>query len=350
MDSPADQPLRGIRILDLSRLLPGPMATLHLSDMGAEVIKIEEPGAGDPARTMGPFPDQLSQFFQLVNRGKQLLRLDLKDGAQRERFLQMVAHADVVIESYRPGVMQRLQLDWTVLKQCNPHLVMCSISGYGQSGPMAPMAGHDINYLASAGMLEQNANADGTPALPNLQIADLLGGAQTAVQGVLAALLAVKMGGAGRHLDVSMTHAVMASNVMPLVAVKNFGKPAAPGRDLLTGGVACYNVYRTSDRRFMALGALELKFWKAFCVAVNRPDWATDHWALGQPVGGTAALAQIAAVQQLFAQNDLRAWTEKFAGIDCCVSPVLRADEALASTLAGTHRLPLPGNAIIFSD
>ncbi|GAA4028959.1 CaiB/BaiF CoA-transferase family protein [Actimicrobium antarcticum] len=333
MSAPIDQPLRGIRILDLTRLLPGPMATLQLADMGADVIKIEEPGAGDPARSMGPFPGELSQFFQVVNRGKQLLRLDLKNADQREQLLNMVESADVLVESFRPGVMARLGLGWDVLRARNPTLVMCAISGYGQTGPMALMAGHDINYLASAGMLEQNAGSDGKPALGNLQVADLLGGSQTAVQGILAALLAVKMGGPGRFVDVSMTHAVFANNVMPLVAVKNFGVTAPPGRDLLTGGVACYNVYRTKDHRYIAVGALELKFWELFCATVGRADWAKRHWALGQTVGGDDALALIDAVAAYFAALELSVAMARFDGVDCCVSAVLRMDEAMRSAV-----------------
>lgn len=349
MPHPIDQPLHGIRILDLTRLLPGPMATLQLADMGAEVIKIEEPGAGDPARTMGPFPGELSQFFQVVNRGKQLLRLDLKNADQREQLLAMVETADVLVESFRPGVMARLGLGWDVLKARNSKLVVCAISGYGQSGPMALMAGHDINYLASAGMLEQNAGSDGKPALANLQVADLLGGSQTAVQGILAALLAVKMGGPGRYVDVSMTHAVFANNVMPLVAVKNFGVSAKPGRDLLTGGVACYNVYRTRDGRFVAVGALELKFWVLFCATVGRPDWATQHWALGQEVGSDGALALIDAVTTYFSAQDLAESMARFDGVDCCVSAVLRMDEAMGSALMRDQVAEIIGSPIRFS-
>jgi alpha-methylacyl-CoA racemase len=328
-----DQPLRGIRILDLTRLLPGPVATMHLADMGAEVIKIEEPGAGDYARNMGPVKHEVSQFFMAVNRGKSFMRMDLKDPAQRDEFLRMVETADVVVESFRPGVMERLGLGWSVLKQRNPRLVMCAISGYGQTGPLAQMAGHDINYIGLAGMLEQNVGADGTPALPNLQIGDLLGGAQTAVQGMLAALLGVRLHGRGRFVDVSMTDAVLAHNIMPLVAVNNSGRPAPAGRDLLTGGVACYNVYRTSDDRFMAVGALELKFWERVCDVLGRPDLKCHHWSLGQEVGGVDAIATRAEVAALFAQRSMAEWTEVFATADCCVTPVLRTDEALLHPL-----------------
>jgi crotonobetainyl-CoA:carnitine CoA-transferase CaiB-like acyl-CoA transferase len=330
---PIDQPLRGIRVLDLTRLLPGPVATMHLADMGAEVIKIEDPGIGDYARGMGPVRHHVSQFFLAVNRGKQFLRIDLKDAAQRNTFLSMVETADVVVESFRPGVMDKLGVGWETLKQRNPALVMCAISGYGQTGPFAHLAGHDINYIGYAGMLEQNAGPDGIPALPNLQIGDLLGGAQSAVQGILAALLGAKMTGRGRYVDISMTDAVFAHNIMPLAAVNNSGQPAAPGRDFLTGGAPCYNVYRTLDNRYMAVGALELKFWEACCDVLARPDLKTRHWAHGQEIGGSDAMAVKAELDRLFAQQTLAAWTEKFSRADCCVSPILRTDEALQHPL-----------------
>ncbi|HZW21959.1 CaiB/BaiF CoA-transferase family protein [Noviherbaspirillum sp.] len=333
MNEAIDKPLQGIRVLDLTRLLPGPMATMHLADMGAEVIKIEDPGLGDYARTMGPVRKEVSQFFIAVNRGKQGMRLDFKDLAQRDTFLAMVETADVVVESFRPGVMDKLGVGWETLRARNPRLVMCAISGYGKDGPFAQLAGHDINYIGLAGMLEQNVGPDGIPALSNLQVGDLLGGAQAAVQGILAALIGAKATGKGRFVDVSMTDAVFAHNIMPLVALNNFGRPAQPGRDLLTGGVPCYNVYRTSDGRFMAVGALELKFWETCCDVLERPDLKKRHWSLGQQVGGEDAMAVKAELDAIFARHPLALWTERFATADCCVTPVLRADEAVAHPL-----------------
>jgi crotonobetainyl-CoA:carnitine CoA-transferase CaiB-like acyl-CoA transferase len=339
MNEAVDQPLQGIRVLDLTRLLPGPVATMHLADMGAEVIKIEDPGIGDYARTMGHVRKEVSQFFIAVNRGKQGLRLDLKDPAARDEFLNMVENADVVVESFRPGVMDKLGIGWEVLRERNPRLVMCAISGYGQDGPFAQLAGHDINYVGMAGMLEQNVGPDGIPALSNLQVGDLLGGAQAAVQGILAALIGAKASGKGRFVDVSMTDAVFAHNVMPLVAVNNFGRPAEPGRDLLTGGVPCYNVYRTSDGRFMAVGALELKFWEACCDVLGRQDLKKRHWSLGQEVGGADAMAVKEELDAIFAGETLAAWTEKFSKSDCCVTPILRADEAVAHPLFQARKM-----------
>ena len=329
----AATPLTGVRVLDLTRLLPGPVATMQLADLGAEVVKIEDTGAGDYARTLGPVRNVVSQFFVAVNRRKEMMRMNLKDPLERERLLDMVENADVLVESFRPGVMERLGLGWDVLRARNPKLVMCAISGYGKDGLFAQMAGHDINYIAYSGMLDQNAGPDGRPALPNLQVGDLLGGAQCALQAILAALVAVKMDGPGRFIDISMTDAVLAHNIMPLVAVNNTGSVAAPGRDLLTGGVPCYNLYTTNDQRYMAVGALELKFWEICCDVLQRPDLKNRHWQLGQQIGGPDARAVQAELDALFVQHTMEEWSERFAASDCCVSPVLKMEEALRHPL-----------------
>lgn len=331
LPSPADAglPLSGITILDLTRLLPGPMATLHLADMGATIIKIEDTGAGDYARTMSHVKHEISQLFIAVNRGKQMIRLDLKQAADREHFLGMVDQADVVMESFRPGVMDRLGLGWDALKRRKPTLVMCAITGYGQHGPLAQAAGHDINYLGYAGILAQTTDEAGMPVLPNLQIADLLGGAQSAVQGVLAGLLAVKMGGPGRFIDVAMTDAAFAHHLMPLLAINCEGRAAPPARDFLTGGVPCYGVYRCSDGGHMAVGALEPKFWDILCDLLQRPDLKERHWTKGQAIGGEEAMAVKAELQQIFATRTRSEWTALFEPADCCVTPVLDPEEAI---------------------
>lgn len=329
--TPSDtaRPLAGVTVLDLTRLLPGPVATMHLADMGATVIKVEDRGAGDYARTMSHVKHELSQLFIAVNRGKQLIRLDLKDATDRDHFLDLVGQADVVIESFRPGVMDRLGLSWETLKARNPNMVMCSISGYGQQGPLSQMAGHDLNFIGYSGLLAQNADENGRPVIPNLQIGDLLGGALTAVQGVLAALLAVKMGGPGRWVDVSMTDAVFAHHLMPLLALNCDGHTVTPGRDFLTGGLPCYQVYRCADGRYMAVGALELKFWEMCCDLLQRPDLKTRHWTLGQTVGGDDAMAVKAELDQIFATRTQAEWTSLFEPADCCVTPVLTTEEAV---------------------
>ena len=327
--SPTPLPLTGITVLDLTRLLPGPVATMHLADMGATVIKIEDTGAGDYARTMMHVRHELSQMFIAVNRGKQSMRLDLKAATDRERFLGMVDTADVVIESFRPGVMERLGLGWDTLKLRNPKLVMCAITGYGQHGPLAQMAGHDLNYIGYAGMLAQTADETGRPVISNMQVGDLLGGAQSAVQGILAALLAVKMGGPGRFVDVSMTDAVFAHHLMPLFAYNHSGHAAPPARDFLTGGLPCYNVYRCSDNLYMAVGALELKFWQRLCEVIERPDLKQHHWAHGQVVGSEEAIAIRDQLAAIFATRTQAEWQPLFEPADCCVTPVLTPEEAL---------------------
>jgi alpha-methylacyl-CoA racemase len=322
-------PLAGITVLDLTRLLPGPVATMHLADMGASIIKIEDRGAGDYARSMMHVRHALSQMFIAVNRNKNIVHLDLKQPDDHQAFLSMVDTADVVIESFRPGVMNRLGLGWDVLKARKPSLVMCAISGYGQSGPLSQQAGHDLNYIGYAGMLSQTADDTGRPVISNLQVGDLLGGALSAVQGVLAALLAVKMGGPGRFVDVSMTDAVFAHHLMPLFAFNHAGQAAAPARDFLTGGLPCYNVYRCSDDRYMAVGALELKFWERVCDVIERPDLKQQHWAHGQVVGSTEAMAVRDQLATLFATRTQAEWHALFEPADCCVTPVLTPEEAL---------------------
>lgn len=324
-------PLAGLRVLDLTRLLPGPVATMHLADLGAEVIKIEDTGAGDYARTMGPHAEEEggdSVFFRMVNRNKKSLRLDLKQAAGVEVFLRLAKDADVVFESFRPGVVDKLGIGYEAVKATNPRIVYCAITGYGQTGPWAELAGHDINYLATSGLLDQIGSRDGElsgpPAIPNLQIGDLLGGALTPLLGVLAAVIGAKATGKGSHVDVSMTDAVLAHNIFPLVTTQVLGKPAPRGGDLLTGGVPCYGVYRTADDRYLAVGALEPKFWQSLCAAIGRPDLAPFGLATGAK--GREVRAALAA---LLASQPMAHWEPIFAAADCCVTPTLRVDEAI---------------------
>lgn len=331
----ADAPLDGVTVLDLTRLLPGPLAGMRLAALGAHVVKIEDKGAGDYAREMmlgdGEMPP--GGFWRLLNRGKTVMRLDLKDDTDRATFLDWVARADILLEGFRPGVMARLGFDYASLARRRPSLVMASISGYGQQGPMSQAAGHDINYIGYAGVLDQLCDALDAPIVPNFQIGDLYGGGQAAVQAVLAALVSAQRTGRGRWLDISMTHEVFRSNIVPAVAMHRQGGTARAGGDLLNGGVPCYQVYRTRDNRFMAVGALELKFWQTLCDVLGRDEWKSRHWSLGQVVGGDDARALQAELAAVFASASQREWVERFAHADCCVTPVLRLEEAMVHPL-----------------
>ncbi len=333
-----DLPLAGVRVIDLTRLLPGPLATRHLAELGAEILKIEGPardGQDDNARHMGLTAADVdagrpSLLFRELNRGKTLLRLDLRSAGGIKTLLEHVRGADVLIEGFRPGVIHKLGLGWDVLHAVNPKLVVCAITGYGQRGAWAHRAGHDINYIAMAGVLEQIASVDGEVAVPNFQIGDLLGGTQAAVSGVLAALVAAQRSGQGRFVDVSMSHEVLRHNVLAGVTLATLGKTLEPGRDLLSGGAPCYGVYRTLDARHVAVGALELRFWQALCGAIGRPEWGDRHWSLGLKVGGGASMALRRELAAVFAAAPLQHWTTLFEPIDACVTPVLRLDETLA--------------------
>jgi len=332
-------PLLGVQVVDMSRLLPGPLAALELQRLGATVLKIEgPPGQQDGARELWRTDAERAAgepalMFRRLNEGKSLRTLDLRDGADRDALLDEVTGADVLIEGFRPGAMDRLGLGWPVLSARNPRLVMCSISGYGQTGPWAHRAGHDINYIAMAGVLHQLATADGELVAPNFQIGDLMGGTQAAVAGILAALLAVQRGGRGRHIDISMTHEVHRHQVLADLVVAQTGRAPQPGRDLLSGGAPCYGVYRTADGRHLAVGALELPFWQRLCVAIEHPEWSDRHWSLGLQVGSPESLALREALADLVFTRTLSAWWTLLAPVDCCVTPVLRLDESHAHEL-----------------
>ena len=336
-DSAGGLPLAGIRVVDLTRLLPGPLATRHLLELGAEVLKIEGPaadGQDDGSRHMGLTPQDHAEqrpslTFRELNRGKQLLRFDLRTPAGVAELLTLARGADVLVEGFRPGVMAKLGLGWEVLHAANPKLVVCAITGYGQRNAWSHRAGHDINYIAMAGVLEQIATSDGELALPNFQIGDLMGGTQGAVSGVLAALLAAQRTGVGRFVDISMSHEVLRHHVLAAFTLQSSGCTPTPGRDLLSGGTPCYSVYRTADGRHLAVGALELKFWQALCSAVGRAEWADRHWTRGLAVGSPASMALRGELAALIAGRPLSHWTEVFQQVDACVTPVLRLDETL---------------------
>lgn len=335
---PLHDALAGLRIVDLTRLLPGPLATLRLAQWGADVLKVEDPGEGDGARALWRTEAEAAAgepgaFYRQLNAGKRVLRLDLRSAEGKAALLEELRGADALIEGFRPGVMARLGLGFETVSALNPRLVMVSISGYGQQGPWAQRAGHDINYIAMAGVLEQVASASGEIALPNFQIGDLLGGSQAATSALLAAVLAAQRTGRGRHVDISMTHEVLRHQVVVRTALEALGRVPPAGRDLLSGGVPCYGVYRTADGCHLAVGALELKFWQALCTALGRPQWERRHWSLGEAPGSAAALELRAQLQDLLAAQSLAHWVRLFDQVDACVTPVLRLDEALAHPL-----------------
>lgn len=320
-DSPsAERPLAGVRVLDLSRLLPGPFATMVLGDLGAQVDKLEDPRGGDYLRFMPPREGKaLNSVFELLNRGKRSAVLDLKTDAGREAFLALITHYDVLVESFRPGVLERLGLGNEALWAVNPRLVVCAISGYGATGPLAQRAGHDLNYLARAGVLGLTGPNDGPPQVPGVQVADI-GGALYSVIGILAALRARDATGRGSAVDIAMCEAAASFATFGL-AVHAGGLSEPRGRGVLSGGIAPYGTYATKDGRHVALAALEPKFWSAFCEGVGiqgRPD------AL---VPGAHQAKWTAELESLFASRTFAEWREFADRVDCCLEPVLLPEE-----------------------
>jgi alpha-methylacyl-CoA racemase len=322
------KPLSGIRVLDLTRLLPGPVCTLHLADLGADVIKIEDTGAGDYARTLGVEPGKTAPVFAAINRNKRAMRLDLKKRDGVEVFLRLVRDADAVVEGFRPGVVDRLGVGYTACREINPRIVYCAISGYGQTGPYRDRAGHDVNYCSYAGFIDQVGSEQGDPVIPNIQIADILGGAVVPAMGILAALLDAQRSGKGRYVDVAMTEGVFVHNLQALAAVVSTGKAHPRGTDFLSGREPCYSIYRTADGRHMAVGALERKFWERVCDVLQRPDLKACHWEIRAEAGARDARWGKAQTSAIFAAKPQAYWVDKFAGEDCCVSPVLTLEES----------------------
>jgi crotonobetainyl-CoA:carnitine CoA-transferase CaiB-like acyl-CoA transferase len=316
--------LDGVRVLDLTRLLPGAFCSLLLADMGADVVKVEQPASGDYMRWYPPLLDGQSVLFNVLNRNKRSLTLNLKSGEGRDLFKELAARADVVVEGNRPGVMDRLGLGWSVLSELNPRLVMCSITGYGQDGPMAGHAGHDLNYMSVGGGLSLNAERHGRPHPLGVQVADIGGGGQSAAIAILGALLDVARGGGGRFLDVSMTDGAFTWLAVPLAQMQATGEVLPPGMHRLTGRYACYDVYECADGGFMSVGALEPKFWKALCEALERPDLVDYQYGEGEVQEHLRA--EVAAV---FRSRSRAEWTERLEGLEVCCEPVLELDEAI---------------------
>lgn len=322
-------PLDGIKILDFTRLLPGEYCSQLLADFGAEVIKIEDTGKGDYGRWVHPMicgtmiDETVSAYFASLNRNKKSIKLNMKDPAGKDIFLKLAKDADVVLESFRPGVMDRLGVGYETLKKINPGLIYCALSGYGQDGPYKFVPGHDCNYLAIAGVLGMQGERGGPPILSGVQIADVSGGGQNSIQGILLALLARTKTGRGQFVDISMLDGAVA--FLAQHAGNFFGDGKEPRRSEmnLNGGYACFRVYRAGDGKYMVLGALEEKFWEQFCIAVNKEVLINEQFA---PLERQLEIA--AELQTLFEQKSCAEWIEFFKTVDTCITAVNGLKEA----------------------
>jgi len=320
--------LEGLKVLDLSRLLPGGFCSLLLADFGADVIKVEDTGMGDYVRWAPPFYEgadktAASALFLSLNRNKRSIRVDLKSEQGREVLLRLARDADVLLESFRPGVLDRLGVGYETLRAANPGLVYCAITGYGQDGPLRDRAGHDMNYLGRIGLLGLSGDADGPPVQAAGQIADLGGGALMAAFGILAALRERDRSGEGQLVDVSMTDGTLSWLAMVAARFLADGEVPRRGGLELGGALACYRPYRCADG-WITIGALEPKFWAAFCRGVGREDLVAGQF---EPPGSETHRA----VEAVVAARTRAEWTAFAAEHDCCIEPVLDLGEALDS-------------------
>ncbi len=314
----------GVKVLDLSRLLPGPFCSMLLADFGADVIKIEDPQGGDYIRHWPPLVGNNSGFHIVLNRNKRSLTLNLKHPEGRNIFKQLAAEADVVLEGFRPGVMDRLGLGYQELQAINPRLIYCAITGYGTDGPRAQRAGHDINYLALSGVLSYTGR-DGNPTIPGVQIADLGGGALYAAFSIAAALFARERLEQGQCIDLAMADGALTWHCLRWGKYMADGLVPSPGDDFLNHGFACYNLYSTSDDRYMSLGALEPHFWQLFCQTVGRPEWNQPDYF--EPGPHQQELQR--QVAEMFRGRTQAEWIQFFQATDCCCEPVLNLDEVM---------------------
>jgi crotonobetainyl-CoA:carnitine CoA-transferase CaiB-like acyl-CoA transferase len=317
---PVEKPLAGTRILDLTRLLPGGYCTLLLADMGADVIKVEEPGKGDYIRWTPPMVDEESTAHRALNRGKRSITLNLKTPEGVDVLKRLSAQADVLVESFRPGVMDRLGVGWSSLREVNPALVYCAITGYGQDGPYRDRAGHDINYIGYAGVLGIIGPRDGAPAVPGVQIGDIGGGGMAGAIGILAALLKAKTTGQGSFVDTSMLDGVVSWLTIhggDFLATRQLSKR---GEMRLSGAFPCYRVYRAGDGKYLTVGALEPQFWRALCETLGAPEMIEEQFS------GDAAAHE--KMESVFASRSRDEWLEALASLETCVGPVNDLDEA----------------------
>ena len=329
-------PLEGLKVLDLTRLLPGGFCSMLLADFGADVIKVEDTGLGDYVRWAPPYYEGVersagSALFLSLNRGKRSIRIDLKSAQGKDVLLRLVREADVLLESFRPGVLDRLGVGYERLREENPGLVYGAITGYGQDGPGRDRSGHDLNYLGLNGILGLSGEADGPPVPSAAQVADLGGGALMAVVGVLIALRERERSGQGQQVDCSMFDGSL--SLLAMLAAEMLAGGAVPRRGelRLAGGIVCYRPYRCADG-YVTLGALEPKFWSAFCQGVGREDLAGHAF---DPPGSEAHRT----VSEIFAERTREQWRAFAAEHDCCLEPVLDLDEALSGELVAAREM-----------
>jgi len=314
------QPLEGIKILDLSRYLPGPFATQFLADFGAEVIKIEEP-AGELGRALPPFAGGIGTRFASVNRNKRSITLDFKKDDARKIFLKLAEGADVVVDQFRPGVMDKLGLGYESLKKINKGIIYCSITGYGLSGPWMKRAGHDVNYLSISGVSGLTAGREGAPVMSSVQIADVAGGSLYAVIGILLALFARTRTGEGQLCDIAMMDGALSLLSYTIGEWTGSNRIPSPGREFLTGGFAMYNIYRCSDSRYVSLGAIEQKFWQGFCEGIGRSEFIPLQYSAEKQ---GELIDEISSIMLTKSRDE---WVEYFREYDICFTPVLDLDE-----------------------
>ncbi|MCX8117662.1 MAG: CoA transferase [Desulfobacterota bacterium] len=315
-------PLSGLKLLDLSRLLPGPYCSLLLADLGMDVLKVEDPDQGDYMRTMGPVRRKDSAYFTALNRNKKSMTLNLKTEQGREIFYRLIQTYDIVLEGFRPGVMDRLGVGYESLKKKNPKVILCSLSGYGQDGPYRDRSGHDINYIGLGGILELTGTKESGPVIPGVQIADIGAGGMMAAIAILSAALYREKTGEGQHLDIAMHDGVL--SWLSIHAGRYLMDRLLPvrGEMHLSGRYACYQVYPTRDGRYMSLGALEPKFWQNFCEAVGKPELIPKQF-----VEGEEQTRIIHEIKDLFKTKTLKEWTDFFKEVDACCEPILTLEE-----------------------
>ncbi len=310
--------LKELKMLDLSRLLPGPYCSLLLADLGMEVLKVEDPIQGDYARTLGFIGIKESPFFLSLNRNKKSMTLNLKTKEGKEIFYKLIETYDIVLEGFRPGVMDRLGVGYEELKKKNPRVILCSLSGYGQDGPYRERSGHDVNYIGLGGILELTGAMNGAPIIPGVQIADIGAGGMMAAIAILAAIIHRENTDQGQFLDISMMDGVI--SWLSVHAGKYFMDKDLPqrGEMQLSGRYACYQVYPTKDGRHMSLGALEPKFWKNFCEAIGRSELIYKQY-----IEEEERLRIIEEIQNLFKTKDQEEWVDFFKNVDACCEPIL---------------------------